>query len=545
MATIVLLASGSNAWAFSLFQALCQAPGASDCCFREIEEWSGNPESNPGPDASYVYIPSFAGRDAMMPALSEAKQVLPHLARTRSRRLVLLSSALVYGTGTARQSLVGEEYATPSHRREPISSGWKTLEALAAQCLSGKAQLSILRPVTTLPSPALLSRRLAGPLTVTLAGHNPTLQLLSLQDLAEAVLCAVNSDREGLFNVAPEGVVPLHEAIRLGGKHRIPLPRTWQRLARRRETLDYLRYPWTVSNRKIKDELGFVPRLSSVGAIRESGNRGSPQTAPEPTFDEFGMDRKYIELLSKSVFRFLSDYYWRIETKGLERVPREGRGILVGTHRGFIPWDAIMTLHLLAQKTGRVPRYLTHPGLLKFPFISNFVTKMGGIVACQESSGRVLENDELLGVFPEGVEGAFTPYREAYKLRSFARGAFVKIALRHRAPIIPYVTVGNAEAYPIFGQIRSRRWTRYSDWPCLPVSTFPFLPLPLPSKWHIQFLPPIELDKQYGPEAAQDASLVKEISQEVRRQMQDAWDGMLRRRRSVFWGSVFEPDAGS
>jgi 1-acyl-sn-glycerol-3-phosphate acyltransferase len=116
----------------------------------------------------------------------------------------------------------------------------------------------------------------------------------------------------------------------------------------------------------------------------------------------------------------------------------------------------------------------------------------------------------------------------------------VKVALRRRVPIIPYVTVGNAETFPIFALFRWRWWRRYSQWPGMPLSTFPFLPLPLPSKWHIRFLPAIDLAAQHGPEAADDPAIVKKISAEVRRQMQQALDDMLRRRRSIFWGSVFD-----
>src|SRR5260370_9405004 len=201
-----------------------------------------------------------------------------------------------------------------------------------------------------------------------------------------------------------------------------------------------------------------------------------------------------------------------------------------------MPWDAVMTLELVGQKRGRFPCYLTNLGFFKFLFISNCVNKVGGVVAWQEGAERVLARGELLGVFPEGVQGAFTPYRQAYQLRSFGRDAFVKIALRHRVPIIPYVVVGSAEIYPIFAQIKWRRWIRYSEWPCLPISTFPFLPLPLPTKWHIQFLPAIHLDRLCGADAAQNASVatVKEISHEVRRQMQAAVDTIVGRRRSWF-----------
>lgn len=251
------------------------------------------------------------------------------------------------------------------------------------------------------------------------------------------------------------------------------------------------------------------------------------------------MDRKFIGRLGKTLFRFLHNLYWRVETLGLEHIPREGGAVLVGTHRGFMPWDAIMVLHAIVQETGRVPRFLTHPGLLKFRPVSTFIARLGGVLACRQSADWVLARNELLGVFPEGVRGAFSLYRQAYKLQSFGRDDFVKMALRHGAPIVPFVTVGSAESLPVFAQIQSRRWTRFSQWPCFPVSTFPFIPLPLPSKWHTQFLPAMHVERQHPPEAARDAAVVKAISREVKEQMQAAVDEILRRRPSIFFGSVF------
>src|SRR5262249_54227229 len=336
----------------------------------------------------------------------------------------------------------------------------------------------------------------------------------------------------------PDGVVPLHGVTRLAGGHRLPLFRTLQRLAASKEALEYLRYPWTVSNKKI-EQCGFRPQKSTIAALRELRRPGHSSDLPDPTFDELGMERRPIDFCGKTIFKFFWKWYWRIETKGLEHLPQQGPAILVGTHRGFVPFDAFMALHATVQRTGRVPRFLTHPGLLKVPFIGNFMRKLGGVVACQESADQVLQNGDLLGVFPEGIRGAFALYRRAYELKSFGRDSFVTLALRHRVPIIPFVTVGSAEVFPILAQIKSRRWRRYSDWPCIPVSTFPFLPVPLAYKWHMQFLPAIHLEQNYRPEAVGDRSVVEAISRDVRNRMQQAVDEIIKRRRSVWFGSVF------
>jgi 1-acyl-sn-glycerol-3-phosphate acyltransferase/nucleoside-diphosphate-sugar epimerase len=486
-------------------------------------------------DAVFIYLGPV---DALQPDQTEARRVIEHAAQTKGRHFVLLSSAAVYGIGANRQALATEDYSLAGCESQTICERWRALERLATTALEDKSTLTILRPCpiaehSTFPA-SLLSHRVVS----TLPGHDPVFQFLSVADLARALLCVVERKTCGIFNVAPENVVPLHQAIRVLGSTRFPFPRTLQRMTRDAEFLEYLRYSWTISGRKMERELEFRPQHSSVEALLQLHGNGA-RTRAVAEFDLFGMDKDYIRFYGKTLFRFLSDFYWRIEDRGMEYIPTQGRALLVGMHRGFMPFDGVMALHTIVKKTGRYPRFLTHPGLLKFPFLANFMTKLGGVVACQESAGRVLENNELLGIFPEGIHGAFTLYRDAYKLQGFGRDAFVKLALRHRAPIVPFVTVGSAEIFPIFGKIRSRRWTRYAGWPFIPITpTFPLAPVPLPSKWHTQFLPAITT-AQYGPEAAEDRAVVRAISREVRMRMQQAVDDMLARRKSVFFGSIF------
>jgi len=525
--SVAIIASSSNSLATALLDELRK--------FQQDRNWHLCDTRFCSQDAVRIFIPSSTTRDGLIPNLAEARPVFEKAAAEGCGQFVLLSSALVYGTGPGRQHLVDEEYFSLRNASR-ISGAWNSLESLAQQTLDGLA-LTILRPAITLGSPTLFSRLLSRRFVLSLPGHDPSLQLLSLSDLAAAVVCVIKANKPGIFNVAPDGVVPMHAAIRLSGGVRVPIPRTLRRIIIGTEALEFCRYSWTVSNAKIKEQLGFTPRRSSAAALLEFRGR---KLDSEPEFDEFGMDKGYIRFYGESVFKFLSQYYWRVESRGMEHIPLQGRAILAGMHRGFMPWDGVMALHTVVRATGRYPRFLTHPGLLKFPFIANFITKLGGVIASQESADRVLGSGELLGIFPEGIQGAFTLYRNAYKLHAFGRDAFVKLALRHRAPIIPFVTVGSAETFPVFARIKSRRWTHYSSWPCIPITpTFPLLPVPLPSKWHTLFLPPISVD-QYPPEAAEDGEVVKAISLEVRTKMQQALDEILSRRRSIFFGSVFE-----
>ncbi|HUF77410.1 MAG TPA: 1-acyl-sn-glycerol-3-phosphate acyltransferase, partial [Thermoanaerobaculia bacterium] len=212
-------------------------------------------------------------------------------------------------------------------------------------------------------------------------------------------------------------------------------------------------------------------------------------------------------------------------------------------HRGFMPFDGVMALHLLVRETGRYPRFLVHPTLLKFPFLSDFMSRLGGVPACRENSDRILAREGMVGIFPEGIRGAFTPYRRAYRLGRFGRDDYVRIALRNRAPILPFVTVGSAEIFPILGRIDWGWVKRYTEWPFLPIAPpFPLLPVPLPSKWHTRFLEPLQVQERHGPEDADDPEVVRRLSLEVRRRMEAAIGAMLARRRSAFYGTVFDDE---
>ena len=508
-----------------------------------------------------VYAPPLSAARRMTPDLADAEAVFQQCAQAGVRRVILLSSAMVYGASPHNTGLMSESRAPLRNGQNPIGGGWAELEAMAVIYLGegSNTQLTILRCA---PAPArdgadYFSRLLTSGVAVTLPGHDPSLQLLGTEDLARAVVCAVERGEAGIYNVAPDGVVPLRAALRLAGVRRLPIPRTLQKLARAAltqlglahpiEQLDFIRYPWTVSNRKIKSELGFTPQQSSAEALQalRDEQRSSILDPRSSTFDDFGMDEGYIAAFGRMLFDFLSRRYWRIEINGIGNVPREGRAVLVGTHRGFMPWDAVMALHLIKQGTQRIPRFLIHPGLIKFPFLFNFHTKLGGIVACQENADYVLERDELLAIYPEGINGAFRLYREAYQLGKFGRDEYVKMALRNRAPIVPFVNVGSAEIFPILKRLDWRWWKRWTEWPYFPITpTWPIAPLPLPSKWHVQFLPPIHLEHRYGPEAADDPAVVRAISQEVRARMTEAMERMVQRRKHIFYGSVFEGEAG-
>jgi 1-acyl-sn-glycerol-3-phosphate acyltransferase len=253
--------------------------------------------------------------------------------------------------------------------------------------------------------------------------------------------------------------------------------------------------------------------------------------------DEWGFDEDFADLV-EPFFGFLYDRWWRVKVEGVHRVPAHGRALLVSNHAGILPWDATMISVALLREhpLPRHPRFLVLNWAFDLPWISAFMRKVGGVVASPYNALRLLEQDQLVAVFPEGVKGTGKPFAERYRLQRFGRGGFVEIALRAGAPIVPVAVVGSEEIYPKLGEVPAL--ARALGAPFFPVTpTFPWLgPLgvvPLPSKWRIEFCEPIAT-AHHGPDAASDRGLVLELTDQVRETVQQAVYANLVRRGSSF-----------
>jgi len=539
-------------------EALAQRLGAAVVTGAVGEQESGRSESI---DVTrWIYVAAARGSGGL-PDLDDARAVFGAARRRGIRHLTVLSSARVHEPSHHHPGMVREERTAALRFGNRVAAGWRELEDRARQATDAYPglRLAVLRPVTV-PEAAsagdpvgrlLTGRSRRWRVALPLPGHDPSVQLLSLEDLCEAVARVTEAEPTGTFHVAPERPVPLRRALRLAGRWSVPFPRKLQGLWHSHDDLAYLRYSWTVSGERLAEELGFVPRKSSAEVARDltgrPGEAGAPPEKSEkssakvdlPDFDEWGLDPGYIAAFERTLFRFLHDVYWRIELAGLGHLPRSGPAVLVGIHRGFQPWDGVMALVAVRRATGRTPRFLLHPALAKLPFLADYMTKLGGIHACRENADRILDRGDLLGIFPEGIRGAFSYYREAYELKAFGRDELVRMALRNRAPVVPFVTVGSAEIYPILAKLDWRAWKRWTEWPCFPITPTMGL-VPLPSKWHTLFLPPIRLEERYGPEVAGDLPTVQALSREIQGTMKAALDDLRTRRRSIFWGSIFE-----
>jgi 1-acyl-sn-glycerol-3-phosphate acyltransferase len=255
--------------------------------------------------------------------------------------------------------------------------------------------------------------------------------------------------------------------------------------------------------------------------------------------DEFGYDRRFTETI-RPLLEFLYTVWWRVDATGLDHVPGRGQALVVGNHAGVLPWDGLMVNLALrhAHPGGRECRLLALDMFALLPFLAPLLSRIGAVRANPENGERLLNKGEVVGVFPEGVKGVGKYFRDRYKLARFGRGGFVRVALRTGAPIVPCAIVGSEEVHPMLG---TANWVgRPFGLPYFPITpTFPWLGpagvIPLPSKWTIEFAPPMAMDR-YGPEAAEDPILVNRLSEQVRQTIQEMINSRLATRESVWFG---------
>ncbi len=259
----------------------------------------------------------------------------------------------------------------------------------------------------------------------------------------------------------------------------------------------------------------------------------------EYSTDPYGLDREVIEIV-RPFMRFMYRTWWRVEVEGLERVPAEGRALLVANHSGVLPWDGAMIATAVAEdhpaKNDRIVRSLHLHWFSTLPFVAPALAAVGQVPGLPENAVRLLESDELVCVFPEGLKGVGKLYKDRYKLARFGRGGFVQAALRAQAPLIPVAVVGAEEIYPMLAD--AQPIARLLGMPYFPITPFfpwlgPLGVVPLPTHWSITFCEPLHTE-EYDPAAADDPLIVLGLTEMVRERIQATIDAKLAERKSIF-----------
>ena len=249
--------------------------------------------------AAASYEPRSSGRAALKEFnVMGAMQLLAACQKAPSvRRVVLKSTSEVYGS-SPRDPVVFTEDCTS---RRPLSDGFAQdsldIEGYARGLGRRRPDISVtILRLANLIGPAIdsaLTRYIAGPIVPTVLGRDARLQLLHEQDALGALERGTLAGKAGTFNIGGEGIVMMSQAIRRAGRIPLPVPGfgvflvdSLRRLNNyteiNREQLNYLSYGRVIDTTRMRAELDFSPKWTTIEAFDDylRGRNMSPIIDP-------------------------------------------------------------------------------------------------------------------------------------------------------------------------------------------------------------------------------------------------------------------------
>ncbi len=210
-------------------------------------------------------------------------RVLECAAKFGVKKLVVLSSANVYGPSPDNSHFLSEESPLMAASRFPSVRDLIEVDMLAHGFFwrHPSVETVVLRPVhivgPTIKNAPSNYLRLKRPMA--LAGFDPMVQLIHMEDVARALVAALTPGFKGVFNVVGPGEVPLSACFTELGARPLPVPHPLARPLLSRlfkyrlasfppEELDHIQFLCMVDGQRWKAETGWAAQFSMRDTIR-------------------------------------------------------------------------------------------------------------------------------------------------------------------------------------------------------------------------------------------------------------------------------------
>jgi 1-acyl-sn-glycerol-3-phosphate acyltransferase len=228
--------------------------------------------------------------------------------------------------------------------------------------------------------------------------------------------------------------------------------------------------------------------------------------------DPYGISRKHLGHFF-SMLGFFYRSYFTVGVAGVEHVPPRGRAMLVGNHSGGVAIDGAMAIASMffEMNPPRLAEGMAEKFINRLPFSSLWSSRTGQFTGLPEHASRLLEDDRLLMVFPEGARGTAKLHSERNSLVHFGSG-FVRLALKTRTPIVPFGFVGGGEAVPTVAN--AYKLGRLLGVPYVPITPY-LLAVPLPVRLEITYGEPMTFSGSGSEEDEVIAGYVDQVKAKI------------------------------
>jgi 1-acyl-sn-glycerol-3-phosphate acyltransferase len=223
--------------------------------------------------------------------------------------------------------------------------------------------------------------------------------------------------------------------------------------------------------------------------------------------DPYGISKKHVAFGMRALSYFYR-HYFRVQAVGLSNVPARGRAMLIGNHSGGVAVDGAMVLAsmFLEMEPPRLAQGMAEKFINRLPFASQWTARTGQFPGLPETAERLLQDERLLMVFPEGARGTAKLWKERWSLVDFGTG-FMRLAMKTRTPIVPFGFIGGGDAIPTVANLY--RLGRLVGAPYIPVTPY-LLPLPRPVPLEVHYGRPMLFE---GTGAEDDEVVARNVAQ--------------------------------
>lgn len=250
------------------------------------------------------------------------------------------------------------------------------------------------------------------------------------------------------------------------------------------------------------------------------------------------------------IWNLLMDYYFRLEIKGWEKLPKEP-ALLIGVHSGGpLTMDA-WTVALAWWRHFEGKRTLhgtAHDVLMQHKYLGRYFRRMGTISPSRESIQAAFKQGDDVILWPGGEVDAYRKWTKRDQAVLGGRKGFIKLAIRSGVPIVPVATVGGHDTLFVLSEGRGlakllnlKEKMRVDVAPItlsLPFGValhlMPFQHIPLPSKIRTELLEPVYLDTD--PARADDEEYVDAMYADIESRIQAGMTRLAKKRRFPILG---------
>jgi UDP-glucose 4-epimerase len=221
------------------------------------------------------------------------RHVLDACARHGLRKLVVTSSGAAYGYHADNPDWITEDWPLRGNEAFAYSHHKRLVEEMLARWRTEHPELKqvVFRIGTILGATVKnqITDLFDKPRLIAIRGSASPFVFVWDEDVVGALLQAIAGDRCGVFNLAADGALTIHEIAARLGKRRVVLPAGLLQWALRLlkplgltqygpEQVDFLRYRPVLDNSRLKTGFGYTPRLTSAQVFdlyRRSHGRGA------------------------------------------------------------------------------------------------------------------------------------------------------------------------------------------------------------------------------------------------------------------------------